>query len=209
MFDKIEKAHPDVLRLLLQILEDGKLSDAEGRTVDFRNTIVIMTTRVGARHIKTQYIGPRPGKYTAIALNQEYERIMEEVLRDKNEAASIGFAPGKSANLAAQQEYERIREKVLGELKNVFKLEFLKKIDASSVFHSLRQEEVRQIVDLMVYSLRRKLDDYQVELVVPDDSKDYMLTHWAFYSTFGLYSLSSLIQHSIIDPLLNGCSMDA
>src|SRR5215467_11314421 len=118
LLDEIEKAHPDVVNMLLQILEDGKLTDAKGRTVDFRNTIVIMTSNVGASEM--------------------------------NKAASIGFAQGKDREKASQQEYDRMKEKVLGELKNTFKPEFLNRIDAIIVFHSLKQEEVRQIVDLML-----------------------------------------------------------
>src|SRR5262249_54041201 len=111
LLDEIEKAHPDVFNMLLQILEDGKLTDAKGRTVDFRNTIVIMTSNVGAQ-----------------LLNRE---------------AAIGFMQGRDKDKQAQSEYESMKDKVLGELKNTFKPEFLNRIDAIMVFHSLRQEHVR------------------------------------------------------------------
>ncbi|HEX6121993.1 MAG TPA: ATP-dependent Clp protease ATP-binding subunit, partial [Ktedonobacterales bacterium] len=112
LLDEIEKAHPDVFNMLLQILEDGKLTDAKGRTVDFRNTIVIMTSNVGAN-----------------LLNRE---------------AAIGFMQTSDKAKAQQAEYDRMKDKVLGELKNTFKPEFLNRIDAIIVFHSLRQEHVRQ-----------------------------------------------------------------
>ena len=171
LLDEIEKAHPDVFNMLLQILEDGKLTDAKGRTVDFRNTIVIMTSNVGASEM--------------------------------NKAASIGFAQGKDKAKAAQQEYDRMKEKVLGELKNTFKPEFLNRIDAIIVFHSLKQEEVRQIVDLMLARVRTQLTEQQVELVVPDDTKDFLVTK-GFDPQFGARPLRRTIQNMVEDPLAEG-----
>ncbi|HEY7354894.1 MAG TPA: AAA family ATPase, partial [Ktedonobacterales bacterium] len=171
LLDEIEKAHPDVFNMLLQILEDGKLTDAKGRTVDFRNTIVIMTSNVGASEM--------------------------------NKAASIGFAQGKDKAKAVQQEYDRMKDKVLGELKNTFKPEFLNRIDAIIVFHSLKQEEVRQIVDLMLARVRTQLTEQQVELVVPDDTKDFLVTK-GFDPQFGARPLRRTIQNLVEDPLAEG-----
>jgi len=171
LLDEIEKAHPDVFNMLLQILEDGKLTDAKGRTVDFRNTIVIMTSNVGAT-----------------LLNKE---------------AAIGFTQSKDRARAAQAEYERMRDKVLGELKNTFKPEFLNRIDATIVFHSLRQEEVRQIVDLMLNRVRTQLTEQQIELVVPDPVKDFLVSK-GFDPTFGARPLRRTIQNMVEDPLAEG-----
>jgi ATP-dependent Clp protease ATP-binding subunit ClpC len=171
LLDEIEKAHPDVFNMLLQILEDGKLTDAKGRTVDFRNTIVIMTSNVGASEM--------------------------------NKAASIGFAQGKDKAKAAQQEYERMKDKVLSELKNTFKPEFLNRIDAIIVFHSLKQEEVRQIVDLMLARVRVQLTEQQVELIVSDDTKDFLVTK-GFDPQFGARPLRRTIQNMVEDPLAEG-----
>jgi ATP-dependent Clp protease ATP-binding subunit ClpC len=171
LLDEIEKAHPDVFNMLLQILEDGKLTDAKGRTVDFRNTIVIMTSNVGASEM--------------------------------NKAASIGFAQSKDKAKAAQHEYERMKDKVLGELKNTFKPEFLNRIDAIIVFHALKQEEVRQIVDLMLARVRTQLTEQQVELVVPDDTKDFLVTK-GFDPQFGARPLRRTIQNLVEDPLAEG-----
>jgi ATP-dependent Clp protease ATP-binding subunit ClpC len=171
LLDEIEKAHPDVFNMLLQILEDGKLTDAKGRTVDFRNTVVIMTSNVGASEM--------------------------------NKAASIGFTQSKDRAKAVQQEYERMRDKVLGELKNTFKPEFLNRIDAIIVFHSLKQEEVRQIVDLMLARVRMQLTEQQIELVVPDDTKDFLVTK-GFDPIFGARPLRRTIQNMVEDPLAEG-----
>jgi ATP-dependent Clp protease ATP-binding subunit ClpC len=168
LLDEIEKAHPDVFNMLLQILEDGKLTDAKGRTVDFRNTIIIMTSNVGAS-----------------LLNRE---------------AAIGFMQSTDKNKVAQNEYDRMKDKVLGELKNTFKPEFLNRIDAIMVFHSLRQEHVRQIVDLLLNRVRAQLTEQQISLVVPDDAKDFLVTK-GYDPQYGARPLRRTIQNLIEDPL--------
>ena len=171
LLDEIEKAHPDVFNMLLQILEDGKLTDAKGRTVDFRNTIVIMTSNVGAT-----------------LLNKE---------------AAIGFSQGRDRARAQQAEYDAMKDKVLSELKNTFKPEFLNRIDAIMVFHSLRQEHVRQIVDLMLRRVRTQLTEQQVELLVPDDTKDFLVTK-GYDPQYGARPLRRTIQNLVEDPLAEG-----
>ncbi len=171
LLDEIEKAHPDVFNMLLQILEDGKLTDAKGRTVDFRNTIVIMTSNVGAT-----------------LLNRE---------------AAIGFGQSRDKARQQQSEYEAMKDKVLGELKNTFKPEFLNRIDATIVFRSLRQEDVRQIVDLMLSRVRTQLTEQQVELLVPEDAKDFLVTK-GYDPAYGARPLRRTIQNLIEDPLAEG-----
>src|SRR5207245_9587091 len=140
---KMKKANPDVFNMLLQSLEDGKLTHAKARTVDFRNTIVIMTSNVG----------------TALV----------------NKEASIGFKQSKDKAKANQSEYESMKAKVLGELKNTFKPEFLNRIDEVIVFHSLRIEEMYSIVDLLLNRVRTQLTEQQLELVVPQATKDCLI----------------------------------
>ncbi len=171
LFDEIEKAHPDVFNMLLQILEDGKLTDAKGRTVDFRNTIIIMTSNVGAS-----------------LLNKE---------------AAIGFAQPKDKEKAFQSEYDTMRDKVLGELKNTFKPEFLNRIDATIVFRSLRREDVRQIVDLLLNRVRTQLTEQQVELLVPETTKDALVDK-GYDAEYGARPLRRTIQNLIEDPLAEG-----
>src|SRR6516164_924115 len=171
LLDEIEKAHPDVFNMLLQILEDGKLTDAKGRPVDFRNTIIIMTSNVGAA-----------------LLNRE---------------AAIGFAQTKDKDKAAQSDYDRMKDKVLGELKNTFKPEFLNRIDAVIVFHSLRQEHVRQIVDIMLMRVRTQLTEQQIELLAGDEAKDFLMTK-GYDPLYGARPLRRTIQNLIEDPLAEG-----
>ena len=115
LLDEIEKAHPDVFNILLQILEDGRLTDAQGRTVDFRNTIVIMTSNVGAKDIARN--------------------------------VSFGFAMTDDDTGAS---YEDMKGKIMGDLKKVFRPEFLNRIDEVIVFHKLSREEIREIIDLLI-----------------------------------------------------------
>ncbi len=96
-----------------------------------------------------------------------------------------------------------MKDKVLGELKNTFKPEFLNRIDAIIVFHSLKQEEVRQIVDLMLARVRTQLTEQQVELIVPDDTKDFLVTK-GFDPQFGARPLRRTIQNMVEDPLAEG-----
>ena len=124
LLDEIEKAHPEVFNILLQILEDGHLTDAKGRRVDFRNTIIIMTSNVGAQPLQ----------------------------KDKTHRLPW---PGATAEAQATADYERMKEKVLGELKNVFRPEFLNRIDATVVFRELTREEIREIVDLLLERVSR------------------------------------------------------
>ncbi len=171
LFDEIEKAHPDVFNMLLQILEDGKLTDAKGRSVDFRNTIIIMTSNVGAS-----------------LLNKE---------------AAIGFTQAKDKEKAFQSEYDTMRDKVLGELKNTFKPEFLNRIDATIVFRSLRREDVRQIVDLLLNRVRTQLTEQQVELLVPETTKDALVDK-GYDPEYGARPLRRTIMNLIEDPLAEG-----
>jgi ATP-dependent Clp protease ATP-binding subunit ClpC len=168
LLDEIEKAHPEVFNILLQVLEDGQLTDAKGRRVDFRNTIVIMTSNVGAQLIQ----------------------------RD----SSIGFRAGGDADLLAVAEYDRMKDKVLGELKNLFRPEFLNRIDASVVFRSLTREEIRSIVDLLLNRVRDQLAAQQMELTVTDAAKDAIITK-GFDQAFGARPLRREIQNQIEDPL--------
>ena len=118
LLDEIEKAHPDVFNILLQIFDDGHLTDAKGRRVDFRNSIIIMTSNIGAELIR--------------------------------KGTAIGFATQADESKVQEVSYERMKEKLLGEVKKIFRPEFLNRIDGVVVFHALNKEHIRSIVDLML-----------------------------------------------------------
>lgn len=140
LLDEIEKAHPDVFNVLLQILEDGRLTDSKGRVVSFRNTIIIMTSNLGAHTLNKQNV--------------------------------VGFSitEHKETN-----EYEQMKTKIMTELKNHFKPEFLNRIDDIMVFHSLAQEHLLKIVDLMLADTKKKLINHEIHLTFSDESKKFLV----------------------------------
>lgn len=139
LLDEIEKAHPDIFNILLQIMEDGRLTDGKGKVVDFKNTIIIMTSNVGAHEIKKQ--------------------------------SSIGF----TSKVNEESEYEKMKDNVMKELKRKFKPEFLNRIDDTIVFHKLTDEDLDKIMDLMLESVKERLEAREIFLDFEDDSKKFLL----------------------------------
>jgi ATP-dependent Clp protease ATP-binding subunit ClpC len=168
LLDEIEKAHPDVFNILLQILDDGRLTDAKGRRVDFRNTIVIMTSNVGAELIRRQ--------------------------------GNLGFNTAKDAAKSEEDAYQKMKDKVLGEMKNLFKPEFLNRIDASVVFRSLQKDDIRRIIDLLLQRVRGELTEQQMKIDVTDAAKD-LLMEKGYDPAYGARPMRRAIQNLIEDPL--------
>jgi ATP-dependent Clp protease ATP-binding subunit ClpC len=171
LLDEIEKAHPEAFNMLLQIMEDGNLADAKGRKVDFRNTIIIMTSNVGA----------------------------EQITRD----TSFGFTYREEKDKQARKDYDQMREKVMNQLKQTFRPEFLNRIDATIVFHSLTQEQIREIVDLELKRVKNQLLEQEITLDVSVEAKDY-LGERGYDHAYGARPLRRLIQTLIEDPLAEG-----
>jgi ATP-dependent Clp protease ATP-binding subunit ClpC len=164
LLDEIEKAHPDVFNILLQILEDGRLTDAQGRTVDFRNSIVIMTSNIGASEIA------------------------------KN--TSIGFTVADETGMS----YDDMKNRIMGDLKKVFRPEFLNRIDEVIVFHKLAKEEVKEIIDLMINRVRVQVAEHELQLELSDAAKD-LLVEKGWDPSMGARPLRRAIQRYIEDPL--------
>ena len=168
LLDEIEKAHPEVFNILLQIMEDGRLTDAKGRTVDFRNTIIIMSGNVGAQMIKRE--------------------------------AQIGFRTLGNDERSEQQAYERMREKVLGEVKNVFRPEFLNRVDMVVVFRALALKDVLQIVELELNRIRKQLKEQSLTREVSPGAMELLGTK-GYDPDFGARPLRRVIQNTIEDEL--------
>jgi ATP-dependent Clp protease ATP-binding subunit ClpC len=164
LLDEIEKAHPDVFNILLQILEDGRLTDAQGRTVDFRNAIVIMTSNVGAAEIA------------------------------KN--TGIGFTVGDETGVT----YEDMKVRIMGELKKVFRPEFLNRIDEVIVFHKLTKPEITEIVELLLKRIRESLAERELSLNLSSDAADFLVEK-GWDPAMGARPLRRAIQRYIEDPL--------
>ena len=136
LFDEIEKAHPDVMNMLLQILEDGRLTDSQGRTVNFKNTVIIMTSNLGARVITDK-------KFLGFTNNSTNDKSQDE-----------------------QKEYENTKKEVMDILKKELRPEFINRIDEIIVFHKLNDQEINQIIDIMLKEVVNRLKEqkYQIEL---------------------------------------------
>jgi ATP-dependent Clp protease ATP-binding subunit ClpC len=164
LLDEIEKAHPDVFNILLQILEDGRLTDAQGRTVDFRHSIVIMTSNIGASEIA------------------------------KN--TGIGFTIGDDTGMT----YDDMKSRIMGDLKKLFRPEFLNRIDEVIVFHKLTRDEIKEIVELLLRRIRESMAERELSLNLSDDAKE-LLVDKGWDPSMGARPLRRAIQRYIEDPL--------
>ncbi len=164
LFDEIEKAHPDVFNMLLQILEDGRLTDSQGRTVDFKNTVIIMTSNVGAR-----------------------------LITDRQK--SLGFTQNDE-----NAETQDVKTLVLGELKKVFRPEFLNRVDDIIVFNKLTQDEIKQIAGKMLDTLAKRLEAMNITIRFTDEAVT-AIADKGFDDSYGARPLRRAIQSEIEDAL--------
>jgi ATP-dependent Clp protease ATP-binding subunit ClpB len=154
LFDEVEKAHPEVFNALLQILDDGRLTDGKGRTVDFKNTVIIMTSNIGSQWI--QDLGAR--------------------------------------------NYEEMKRRVLDALRAHFKPEFLNRVDEVIIFHALTLENIKEIVEIQLRNLRKRLADRKISMTLTDPAKDFLAKE-GFDPVYGARPLKRAIQRHIQDPL--------
>jgi len=163
LLDEIEKAHPDVFNMLLQVFEEGQLSDHLGHTVDFRNTVIIMTSNVGSKEI--------------------------------NKGVSLGFTISDE-----KSSFLDIKDKALTALKKVFNPEFLNRIDEVVVFHSLRKDQIGQIIDIMLEESNKQLVEKGMPFTVTKTARSYLIDE-GFDEKYGARPLRRTIQKEIEDPL--------
>ncbi|MEE1012228.1 MAG: ATP-dependent Clp protease ATP-binding subunit, partial [Acutalibacteraceae bacterium] len=166
LFDEIEKAHPDVFNMLLQILEDGILTDSQGRKVDFKNCIIIMTSNVGAKLIAQSGTG------------------------------TLGFAPAEAETMSEK----RIREAVMGELKTVFRPEFINRVDDIIVFRQLTKDDINEIAKRMLASLSKRVNELDIGIEFSADSVE-AIGKAGFDPIYGARPLRRAIQQRIEDKL--------
>lgn len=165
LFDEIEKAHPDVFNIMLQILDDGRLTDSKGRHINFKNTVIIMTSNIGASMIANQ--------------------------------SKLGFT---TAQDESKDKYEKLKDTVMEEMKKAFRPEFLNRIDDIIVFAHLAKDEIRQIVDLMLKDLFKRLGERELSIEVTDEVKDFLAKD-GYSEAYGARPLRRLIQKKIEDIL--------
>jgi ATP-dependent Clp protease ATP-binding subunit ClpC len=168
LFDEIEKAHPKVFELLLQILEDGRLSDAKGRVVDFKNTIVVLTSNVGASLLTKR--------------------------------SAIGFSQKRADAEGEKAEYERIKNLLMPEIKQLFRPEFLNRVDDIVVFHALSRVQVRRVLDVLLAQTEARLSEQFITLDLSDEAKD-LIAERGYDPDFGARPLRRTLQTMLQDPL--------
>ena len=167
LFDEIEKAHPDIFNILLQIMDEGRLTDSKRHVVDFKNVVVILTSNIG-------FANPDP-------------------------SSNMGFRANRDDG-SPQVRFERMKKKVLEETKQVFKPEFLNRLDASVVFHSLETEDLLKIVDIMLDKVRKELSTSKRYLEVTPDAKRALVAS-CHEPQYGARPLRRAIQRMLEDPL--------
>jgi ATP-dependent Clp protease ATP-binding subunit ClpC len=161
LFDEVEKAHPDVFNILLQILEDGRLTDGHGRTVDFKNAVVIMTNNLGTEEFQRQAVGFRR--------EEEGEQL-------------------------------RLHTAVDSALKQTFRPEFLNRLDEIIIFQPLTEEQLKQIVDLLIGEVQKRLDERKMTLALTEAAKSW-LAQEGYDPVYGARPLRRAIQREVENPL--------
>merc|ERR1712032_438149 len=189
LFDEVEKAHPDVFNLLLQILDDGRLTDAKGRVVDFTNTLVIMTTNLGSKIIE-QESGIKP---------QEESKKVFRMTPD----ALLGWEPYPEPE-SSKEVFEKTTKLVDDELKNFFRPEFLNRIDEIIVFNHLTRLDIWQICNIMIQQLKDRLKEKKINLIV-ESSVQGFLTDEGYEPIYGARPLRHAIMKHLEDNLAEQC----
>ncbi|PLX28529.1 ATP-dependent chaperone ClpB [Candidatus Parcubacteria bacterium] len=171
LFDEIEKAHPDVFNVMLQILEDGHLTDAKGRKVNFKNTVIIMTSNIAS-----------------------------ELIVSLGRKGDFGFEAKTSGKKGTKQKEEKINDRVMDQLREHFKPEFLNRVDEIIIFHTLEKEQIRSIVDLQLELVTRRLEEQKIKLEITKKAKDW-LAEKGYDENLGARPLKRVIQTELLDPL--------
>ena len=171
LFDEIEKAHPDVFNILLQVLDDGRLTDSKGRVVDFKNTIIIMTSNLGFQK------GPK--------------------VKEKN----LGFAPPSVDKVKQEEDkYTKMKENTLEACRKHFRPEFLNRVDEIIVFHSLTEDNIKAIVRLLCSDIMERLEEKNITLTLTDEVVEFLVNKGTNLE-YGARPLSRAIQKYLMDEL--------
>ena len=163
LLDEIEKAHPDVFNILLQLMDDGTLTDSFGRKVDFRNTVVIMTSNLGTRQLRDQ--------------------------------KTVGFDAE-----VADTSFNSMTKKVMDELKKAFNPELLNRIDETIVFHSLSREHIKEIIEILVHDIAKRLAEKGISFNLTEEAKNF-LSEKGYQPEYGARPLKRALQKYLEDPL--------
>lgn len=179
LFDEFEKAHPDVSNVLLQILDEGHLTDGKGKRVDFKNTLIIMTSNFGSQYIIEKQ------------LHQGFASVDDEPLDNQ-----------ESVDLSEENGYERIKEEVMTMMKDHFRPEFLNRIDEITIFSPLQVGQMKNIVEIQLKGLRERLKERKVDLNITEYGLE-QLGMIGYDPSFGARPVKRVIQQRIENELAN------
>ncbi len=168
LFDEIEKAHPEVFNILLQVLDNGRLTDAKGRIVNFKNTVIILTSNIGSEHI--------------------------------DKMSGLGFGSGLTKTEG--ERYDQVKDKVMGSLKDVFRPEFLNRLDEIILFNILSRDAIMDIVRMQVDIVAKRLEEKRIALSVSQGVIEYLAKE-GYNPQYGARPLKRLIQTKIMTPVAN------
>ena len=219
LFDEVEKAHPDVFNALLQVLEDGRLTDAKGKTVNFKNTILIMTSNLGSRLLSSredEFVSEESGKTkkgignnvedAAASTNQtnssedtfgyEFSDFEKNFSDESDMLVDLEELVGDSDDDKAYEKLSKLFEK---ELKKFFRPEFLNRIDETIIFQRLKFDEVSEIATLMINDISKRLIDNRIILKISEDVKTLIMEKGGFDPVYGARPLRRAITSFIED----------
>ncbi|MBD2184526.1 ATP-dependent Clp protease ATP-binding subunit [Aerosakkonema funiforme] len=182
LLDEVEKAHPDVFNILLQVLDDGRITDSQGRTVDFRNTVIIMTSNIGSNLI-IDLLGEKQGRTDK-----------------KSELDSAIQNPKSKIQNWDDSQYEQMRKKVMDALRKHFRPEFLNRVDEPIIFHTLSRSELRQIVSIQMQRIQKLLADQKINIELKPAAQD-RLAEAGYDPVYGARPLKRAIQRELENPI--------
>jgi ATP-dependent Clp protease ATP-binding subunit ClpC len=193
LFDEVEKAHPDVFNLLLQVLDDGRLTDAQGRVVSFKNSMIILTSNVGSKLIQSQanLFDSTNSEDDAFDMTRTFGLSFAQFEDDRSSTTSTFIEDGN---------YKKMADLVNGELKNFFRPEFLNRLDEVIVFESLTKQHLAEIADILIVELINRVTEKEYELIVTDRAKE-ILVEKGFDPIYGARPLRRAITNQLEDRL--------
>ncbi|MBE9093409.1 AAA family ATPase [Tychonema sp. LEGE 07203] len=221
LFDEVEKAHPDIFNILLQVLDDGRITDSQGRVIDFKNTVIVMTSNIGSDHIldvfakkekavkksgnrkqatkdlssqKTDYKVDSDG---TVEISASRVDTSDKIEKDQTENEDLS-----SQERETDQEYEQMLKRVMAALRSHFRPEFLQRVDETILFHTLSKTELRQIVTIQVKRIERLLAEQKITLELSDAAKNH-ITDVGYDPVYGARPLKRAIQRELENPLAN------
>lgn len=220
LFDEVEKAHPDIFNILLQVLDDGRITDSQGRVVDFKNTVIVMTSNIGSDHILEVFAKkgktakkPAARKHEVPDLSSQKTNykvdddgtVEVSASRVSDAVSSPTVQESESLPIAERetdQEYEQMLKRVMGALRSHFRPEFLNRVDEIILFHTLSKTELRQIVSIQVKRIERLLAEQKITLELSDAAKNH-ITDVGYDPVYGARPLKRAIQRELENPLAN------